>query len=324
MACPGGYAWRIVCGLAVVAGAQIAFAANDAALRAAYEDAIRQLDSDSFFVREQATRWLQEQGSAAIPMLVEAAGGDNLEVTCRAIQVLRDLSIGADLDTADAAGVALRELAESTVTSASQRAAWALRSQDLLRSKRAMSEVLKLGAVLDNGDTFQGQTVPRLLVSKTWTGGDEGLAYLKWLTSSEFVSVRCSKVTDASVPHLKALTHLSRLELYGTRISDEGLQELQQALPATTIDRRAGGLLGIKGLSNEQGCEIGYVKPESAAESAGLEVGDVIVQFDKQPIDTFESLTAIISKRAGGDKVPLQYLRNGELRKADVVLGEWE
>lgn len=291
---------------------------------APYTDAIRRMDSDSFFVREQATRWLRDQGSDVIPALVDAARGDNLEVTCRSIQVLRDLSIVADFETADMAGKALRDLAESTVTSASQRAAWALRSQDLLRSKRAMNEVLKFGAVLDNGDTFQGQMVPRLLLSKAWTGGDEGLAYLKWLTSSEFLSIRCSKVTDAGVPHLKTLTHLSRLELYGTRISNEGLHELQQALPQTTIDRRAGGLLGIKGLANDQGCEIGFVKPESAADAAGLEVGDVIVQFDGQPIDTFESLTAIISKRAGGDKVPLQYLRNGDLRKVDVILGEWE
>ncbi len=136
-------------------GAQIAFAANDAALRAAYEDAIRQWDSDSFFVREQATRWLQEQGSPAIPMLVEAAGGDNLEVTCRAIQCCATCRSARILTRLTPRGLPLRELAESTVTSASQRAAWPCDHRICSRSKRAKSEVLKLGAVLDNGDTFR-------------------------------------------------------------------------------------------------------------------------------------------------------------------------
>jgi hypothetical protein len=42
-------------------------------------------------------------------------------------------------------------------------------------------------------------------------------------------------VGDTSVPHLKSLTNLVRLEVRGCRFSPQGLAELQHALPNCQI-----------------------------------------------------------------------------------------
>jgi hypothetical protein len=46
-----------------------------------------------------------------------------------------------------------------------------------------------------------------------------------------------TKVSDAGLVHLKALTRLQWLHLRGPRISHEGVQEFQQALPKVDIIR---------------------------------------------------------------------------------------
>src|ERR1700693_3802479 len=49
---------------------------------------IGQLGSPRFEVREEATKKLEQSGIDAVGPLLAAAGGDNLEVTCRAIRAL--------------------------------------------------------------------------------------------------------------------------------------------------------------------------------------------------------------------------------------------
>jgi hypothetical protein len=49
-----------------------------------------------------------------------------------------------------------------------------------------------------------------------------------------------AQVTDAGLEHIKGLTRLRNLSLKDTRVSDEGVKELQEALP---------------------NCEISYITP---------------------------------------------------------------
>ena len=44
-----------------------------------------------------------------------------------------------------------------------------------------------------------------------------------------------TNVTDAGLKHLEGLTGLAELNLYGTQVTDEGVNKLQQALPNCEI-----------------------------------------------------------------------------------------
>jgi Leucine-rich repeat (LRR) protein len=66
---------------------------------------------------------------------------------------------------------------------------------------------------------------------------DEGLAQLgKWTRLVE-LSLYGSPITDAGLKHLAGLTNLRLLNLVNTKVSNEGVQRLQQALPNCQIMR---------------------------------------------------------------------------------------
>jgi hypothetical protein len=312
--------------------------ASDPGEESAISSAVEALDDEDFFARERASRLLREIGRPAIKALVAAANSNSLEVTCRAIEVLRDLSGEADFTVADAAAEALAELATSPTPSTAQRASSALTYFARARSEHALEELRRLGAVEMGSDPATGtilmgagagagiaasDKLGRLQLGKDWQGGLEGLGLLKWVRIEQ-LSLRGLDLGDEALPHLRELTHLRLLELYGTRITPEGVAALQVALPNVKIDRRAGGLLGIGGIRQQNQCEITRVQEGSAAERAGLREGDVIVSFDGQQIGDFESLTALIAQHSGGDRVAVEFLRDGMKQQVEVVLGQWE
>ncbi len=67
------------------------------------------------------------------------------------------------------------------------------------------------------------------------------------------------------------------------------------------------------GLNSTEGVVIMDVAAGSSADRAGLDEGDVIVEFDHQPIDSVEGWDAMISAFDEGEEVLLTVLRNGSL-----------
>ena len=59
--------------------------------------------------------------------------------------------------------------------------------------------------------------------------------HLKGLTGLQTLSLS-NKITDAGLVHLKGLTKLKELDLYGTNITDAGVTDLQKALPNCGIN----------------------------------------------------------------------------------------
>ena len=64
------------------------------------------------------------------------------------------------------------------------------------------------------------------------------------------------------------------------------------------------------------------VYPDSAAQKAGLQENDIILEFDSQKITVENSLAKIIIKYNPGDKVVLKILRNGQEKIIQAVLDE--
>jgi len=87
------------------------------------------------------------------------------------------------------------------------------------------------------------------------------------------------------------------------------VQELNQALAESF------------GLKRAEGALVSSVQPDSAAERAGLQAGDVITRFDGKEIGAAGELSALVGQAAPGDKAKLQILRKGETRELTATLG---
>lgn len=83
---------------------------------------IKQLDSNRFAERNEASNRLEAAGKAALPALSKAALGDSREATLRAIDILRKHFNDGDDATKEAAKQVLEKLAQSDHQSAARRA----------------------------------------------------------------------------------------------------------------------------------------------------------------------------------------------------------
>ena len=67
---------------------------------------------------------------------------------------------------------------------------------------------------------------------------------------------------------------------------------------------------------------ITQVQEASAAQQAGLEAGDIIVVVDKKTVSSASQLRNAVGGARIGDKLKLEFLREGKKRKLTVKVGE--
>jgi len=74
------------------------------------------------------------------------------------------------------------------------------------------------------------------------------------------------------------------------------------------------------GVGDSGGALVAEVTEESAAAEAGLQQGDVIIEFDGKPVRDGRNLRLIIGQKSPGTVVTLKYLREGKERSAKATL----
>ncbi len=75
------------------------------------------------------------------------------------------------------------------------------------------------------------------------------------------------------------------------------------------------------GLSEPQGALVASVVPDSPADHAGLEAGDVIVRMDGEDLEDFKDLPRLVAKASAGSESTLEVRRRGKTRKVAVEIG---
>jgi serine protease Do len=75
-------------------------------------------------------------------------------------------------------------------------------------------------------------------------------------------------------------------------------------------------------LQEPRGALVADLTPGGPAEEAGVERGDIIVEFNGKPIEDMPELPKSVASYAPGMKTQLKVLRNGEPRTLDIQLGE--
>jgi len=80
--------------------------------------------------------------------------------------------------------------------------------------------------------------------------------------------------------------------------------------------------LGVYSAKTDKGVVINSVLDSSSAKKAGLQKGDIITKVDNKEIDSPEDLRNAIQAYKPGDKVTIDYLRDGKKKSAKVELGK--
>ena len=76
------------------------------------------------------------------------------------------------------------------------------------------------------------------------------------------------------------------------------------------------------GLPNTNGALINKVNPNGPADKAGIEPGDVVVEFGGKPVKDSDSLVAMVVNTKPGTSVPIVVYRNNQRRALNVVIDE--
>lgn len=75
-----------------------------------------------------------------------------------------------------------------------------------------------------------------------------------------------------------------------------------------------------KQVNLDEGLYVVEVTAFSPAEKAGIKAGDLIVKVDGNRVKTFDELKAIKDKKAEGDSIKIEFIRDGKTQSVDLVL----
>ena len=289
---------------------------------------VEQLGAAQFARREAAATSLVDAGKAAIEPLERAIHAGDLEVAARGIEILREMLTAEDPATAAAAERLLESLAEQGEPPLAQLAAGVLDFHLVGLAEQARRSLEEAGATFRERSLEAGQRGLDVELGSAWRGGIAGLRQLPRLRGLASVSAHGVPIDAEAAAVLGRLRGVQRIDLYGTGIPDAAVAKLVAALPHAVIDVRKGGRLGVSSLAFGGPCEITHVQPGSAAATAGVEVGDVVMAVDGEPIASFEALTQRVARHGAGDVLRLSIARQaagGEPEQIDrsVTLDSW-
>jgi membrane-associated protease RseP (regulator of RpoE activity) len=185
--------------------------------------------------------------------------------------------------------------------------------------------VAPAGAIFIGGGGFadvdmeEGMRPESLSLDANWRGGDKGLEALRDLPEVTSISIQGAKLTDEGLRHIAALPKLTNISIRGTIFSVAALRELHKARPNTYLFCQGEAMVGIHADTGGS-CVLTSVYGGSGAAAAGLKEGDKINSIDGVEIRDFSELTISVYGNKVGEKLKIEYEREGARHTAQVEL----
>jgi hypothetical protein len=261
--------------------------------------------SDSRPARLAAIDNLLARGPVVARELEALAVDGDTGASDAALVALEDLLWSGDERLTAAVVASLNRIAETGDRTAAAQARVVLLRASEWRQGRAIQELQALGAVIGVADNeavpegeVNGRNVAFVQLGAEWQGDDDALQ------------------------HLEVLTPLRYLYLdQGEELSAEAQARLRARLPRLKIVVSVSACLGITGEDARRGFVVSAVQPDSPADRAGMQPGDVLVALDSVPVPTFEVLLQQFPGRVAGESIDVTVERGGTRRTLQLVLG---
>ena len=156
-----------------------------------------------------------------------------------------------------------------------------------------------LGRSVSVTDSYSGTTVVNNNLIQTDAAinpGNSGGALLD--VEGKVIGINSVKYSDTDVEGIG----------YAIPINDAMLI-IDKMIDGEKIDESQSGYLGIQGSDSSLGAYVHSVLPGSAAQKAGIQAGDVIIEFEGTTISTMSQLRELLSYYPAGEKVEFVILR---------------
>ena len=203
---------------------------------------------------------------------------------------------------------------------------WTGRSSDL----ESLSMLLNLQSVtfdhpsINDADMEYLVPIPLLRVvsikrsPKITNAAIEPLSKIKFLNELEVFD--CA-LNENCVPTIYKCEALSAVRLYGTQISPDLTETMEQQMAASIAIKR-GGFLGIRYQVNSG--VLTEVVEGASAQRAGMQIGDVIIEADGQPIVETTDIAKVLREKRAGASVEMKVNRSGVTVSMTVELDSWK
>lgn len=167
--------------------------------------------------------------------------------------------------------------------------------------------------------TTKSSTQPTNKMGKTVVGVEIDTTNLTITVDGDKIMLNGEKI-DASDPRLKKMKRINVLGGPNSKtIKGVLLNPLAPEAPSAPINK---AFLGVSTETFSEGALVVEVSPESPAAKAGLVEDDIITQVNKDLIKNQSDLYTAIGKYKEGEKVTIEYLRDGKKNKKEIVLAK--
>lgn len=268
-------------------------------------DAAESVTSDSRQERSAAIDSLLARGPTVARELEQLAAADGGAASEAALIALEELLWRGDDRMVSAVVASLERISEGSLRASAAQARVVLLRTSEWRQARAIEELRSLGAVIGvvsneavpEGEV-NGRNVAFIQLGAEWQGD------------------------DAALPHFEVLSPLRYLYLdRGDELSDAAQERLRARLPRLKIVVSGSACLGITGDDTRRGFVVSAVQPDSPADRAGMQRGDVLAAFNGVPVPTFAVLLQQFPGRTAGERMDVTVQRGGMELTLRVVLG---
>jgi serine protease Do len=192
---------------------------------------------------------------------------------------------------------------EMAKSSELKRGQWCVAAGYPVSYERGKPAVVRIGRVAWHN--------PQVVVTDcTIMGGDSGGPLLDLDGKLIAIGTRCDNTV-----HINMHVPVDHYRKYWDRLVDG--EDFDSLSPTRTF-------LGIAPDREANEPRVGYVFQGSAAEQAGMQVGDVVLKFNGIAIGRFEQLPPLVKRKKPGDEVELVFRRGQRQMTVKVKLGERE